>query len=284
MSRCRVVACVDDFGLTPAIDAAVATLAERGAITATSCLVNSPGICADSLRQVMQAGIDVGLHLNFTEGRPLAEPLRGFWPSFPTLPRLMALAHARLLPFDAVASECRSQLAMFRDLAGRYPDFIDGHQHVHHLPIIRDGWLAAVGEAGISPYVRDTSRIVGPGFALKRMLIRRSGAVQLRHQLRTAGLPTVGPLVGAYDFSGGDYGARVRRWLATATAGHGQPCSCSATRPIHQRPTRRRTPSPRLGCASGATSRHPSGLRTCAQWVPNSRAGAIVSMRRPWRR
>ena len=38
----------------------------------------------------------------------------------------------------SVAEEIRQQLDAFKNHYGRLPDFIDGHQHVHHLPQVRE--------------------------------------------------------------------------------------------------------------------------------------------------
>ena len=57
--------------------------------------------------------MDVGLHLNFTEGRPLSGRLARHWPDLPPLPRLIAQAHLRLLPLSQVRNEVHAQLAAF---------------------------------------------------------------------------------------------------------------------------------------------------------------------------
>lgn len=216
MSLRRVVVCVDDFGLSPAVDAAVMALAGRGAISATSCLVNMPGSTAGALQALAGAGIDVGLHLNFTEGAPVSDALRRHWPEFPTLGRLLMLSHAGRLPLAAIADEAGAQFDRFRELSGQWPDFVDGHQHVHHLPGIRDGWLPRVAAAPPGLYVRDAGRIVGPGSWLKRQVIQGTGATALRARLAAQGLVALGPLVGVYDFADPDYRQLVRRWLAAA--------------------------------------------------------------------
>ena len=50
------------------------------------------------------------------------------------------------------------QIAAFRDLFGRAPDFVDGHQHVQLYPQVRDGLLAAVKEKAPEAWVRQARR------------------------------------------------------------------------------------------------------------------------------
>ena len=130
--------CADDFGAAPGISQGIARLAHAGRISAVSCMTASPH-WRESARRLegVPKTIDLGLHLNFTEGRPLSARLARRWPTFPSLPRLIAQAHLGLLPHSALRNEVHAQLAAFNHALGRPPDFIDGHQHVHHLPGIR---------------------------------------------------------------------------------------------------------------------------------------------------
>ena len=50
------------------------------------------------------------------------------------------------------------QLAAFKELFGRAPDFVDGHQHVQLFPQVRDAFLAAVKEAAPDAWVRQGGR------------------------------------------------------------------------------------------------------------------------------
>ena len=136
----RVLAlCADDFGLAPAISSGIARLAREQRLTEVSCITNSPHWTDDSaLLRDLPASVNIGLHLNLTEGRPLSPQLARHWPQLPGLPRLIAQAHLRGLPKSALRSELHAQIAAFIDTVGAVPTFIDGHQHVHHLPGVRD--------------------------------------------------------------------------------------------------------------------------------------------------
>ncbi len=208
-----LVVCVDDFGLSEAINSAVLELAAGGAISATSCLVNAPACTGGALRSAVATGIDVGLHLNFTEGQPLSAGLRRRWEQFPPLAVFLARAHARLLPVAELAEECAAQFDRFRELAGLEPCFLDGHQHVHHLPGVRAAWLPILQARAPAAYVRSTEDPLGPGSAFKRWVLRRSGGVALGQSLRRAGIPAASPLIGTYGFEDPDYRSLVQGWL-----------------------------------------------------------------------
>ena len=214
--------CADDFGLAPGISKAIATLAHARRITAVACITNSPHWAdAAALLEKLPDSVDVGLHLNFTEGRPLSARLARRWPQLPGLPRLIAQAHLRLLPLAQVRNEVHAQLAAFTDVLGRRPAFIDGHQHVHHLPGLRGILLDMVEHVQPLPAVRSTASVLGPGFGLKRWLIERTGGRALERELAQRAIPHNRALFGAYDFADPDYQALMRRWLAALPAAGG---------------------------------------------------------------
>ncbi|MEP7056506.1 MAG: ChbG/HpnK family deacetylase [Caldimonas sp.] len=211
----RLALCADDFGRTPAISDTIVELAGAGRLGAVSCLVNGPHwpAAALSLRGCVDR-VDLGLHFNLTEGRPLSPELARIWPELPALPRLIAMAHFERLPRAALALEFAAQLDAFTAATGAAPALVDAHQHVHHLPGVRTIVLDAIGRIAPRPAVRNTGRVIGPGFAVKRALIERTGGRQLLAQLRSRGFAHNAALTGVYDFGQVDYRALMRGWLA----------------------------------------------------------------------
>ena len=216
----RVLAlCADDFGLAPGISAGIHRLVRAGRLSAISCLTNGVHWAASApLLQGLPATVDVGLHLNFTEGRPLSPRLARLWPQFPSLPSLIARAHLGALPRGALRSEVHAQLAAFRREHGAAPAFIDGHQHVHHLPVLRSILLDMVEHVQPLPAVRSTGRLLGPGFAVKRALIERTGGRALAAELARREIAHNPALLGAYDFTEPDYRSLMQGWLAALPA------------------------------------------------------------------
>ena len=219
----RVLAlCADDFGLAPGISAGIARLAHAQRLTAVSCIVNSPYWDASTaLLEGLPATVDVGLHLNFTEGRPLSVRLAHRWPVLPSLPRLIAQSHLRLLPLSQLRNEVHAQLAAFTRAFGRPPAFIDGHQHVHHLPGLRPIVLDVLEHVQPIPAMRSTGRVLGPGAGFKRRIIEGSGGRALAAELAQRVIAHNPALLGAYDFVSPNYQSLMRGWLAELPAAGG---------------------------------------------------------------
>ncbi|WP_077034858.1 ChbG/HpnK family deacetylase [Pelomonas sp. KK5] len=212
--------CVDDFGLHPGITAGVLALQEDGVIDATACMVGAPRWRADApLLRGLPADFEIGLHLDFTECPLRPASRRG-------LAALIAASHAGGLDAAQVRTEIRAQLDAFEDLLGRSPDFVDGHQHVHQLPVIRDELLHELARrAAPPPWLRSTRRARGlplsPVERFKGWFIERLGAQALAQLAREQGLMQNRRLLGVYDFAGGParYAALLDVWVAAARPG-----------------------------------------------------------------
>ncbi len=207
--------CADDFGLSPGISAGIARLAHSKRLSAVSCITNSPHWVAQAPQlSGLPDTVDVGLHLNFTEGAPLSPRLARRWPVLPSVGSLILRAHLGLLPRGGeLRGEVHAQLRAFIHEHGETPSFIDGHQHVHHLPGLRDTILDMAEHVQPLPAIRNTGRLLGPGHAFKRWVIERSGGRALEKSLRQRVLAHNPVLLGAYDFQQEDYGALMRQWL-----------------------------------------------------------------------
>ena len=212
--------CADDYGLTPGIGQAITGLVQAGRLGAFSCLTNGLAWPQDgpSLAGLRAAGAQAGLHFNLTEGRPLSPVLARRWPQLPRLPRLLIDAHLGRLPLVAVADELAAQWVAFESVSGGRPDFVDGHQHVHHLPGVRRLLVDFLQRLPVPMPVRSTARLAGPGFGFKRWVIEHSGGRALGRALQRHGLPHNGLLLGAYDFKA-DYRPLMQGWLAQVPAG-----------------------------------------------------------------
>jgi hypothetical protein len=150
----RVLLCADDFALHPAVDAAVVALARQGRLSATSCMTTSPRWAEAARLLEAVPALARGLHLNMTEGH--GQPA-------PTLGAVLRGAYARQLSPAQVRGQLTRQLDDFEQVLGMAPHFIDGHQHVHQLPGVREVLLAVLTEryGAAAPWVR--TRCPRPG-------------------------------------------------------------------------------------------------------------------------
>ena len=133
-----VIIHADDFGETVDITAGICLAIEAGVVTSTSVMVNMPGT-AEALRRAPQLArqASCGIHLNLCEGSPLT--------GGPTLMdengrllRKRALAARALtgkLSLAELEAEVAAQIGVLRD-AGVRVSHLDGHKHLHQLPIV----------------------------------------------------------------------------------------------------------------------------------------------------
>ncbi len=226
---------MDDFGLYPGINEAVLRLAEAGTVQATACLVGAThwrsGGAALRAAFHERGGLDVGLHLDFTE-HPLNLAARN------DLRSVIVNSYLGGLDRSRVRAEIRAQLDAFEAVMDHPPDFVDGHQHVHQLPVIRDELLAELQQryrgAARMPWLRSTRRArhaaVGSGEAFKAWFIEQIGASALAGLAQQASCRQNVRLLGVYDFSGGAgrYESLLAAWLAGAMPGDLVMCHPSA--------------------------------------------------------
>ncbi len=119
---------VDDLGLSDAVNDAVIHLAELGRVGASSYMVG--GTITDSdINHLKKLNVDVGLHLDLTGIFPSA--LRG------SLKSVITASYLRRFNPRQVTEIIKQQLDAFEDCFGHAPVFIDGHQHIHQFPVIR---------------------------------------------------------------------------------------------------------------------------------------------------
>ena len=215
------VLCADDYGMSPGVSEAICLLLQQGRLSATSCMAVAPlwPEHAGWLRQARGAA-DVGLHLTLTEYAPLtAMPKLAPDGRLPALPRLMQAAYLGGLARSEIAAELGRQLDVFEDAYGGPPSFLDGHQHVHQLPVVRDVVLELLrdrlsGDAYLRTCWDSPAAIVRRGVATAKTLLIAGLGVPLRRKALRDRVATNSVFRGVYDFSRqADYPALFERFL-----------------------------------------------------------------------
>ncbi len=233
----RIALCLDDLGLHAGVNAAAAALARLGRLNAVSCMVGAAHWrgAGEALAACGAAGADIGLHLDLTEA-----PMRM---SRQALPKLILRSHAHVLAPDELRDEIEAQLEAFEAVLGRPPDHVDGHQHVHQLPQVRDALVEVLQRRyrDRRPWLRSTrhaANLVPPAgqplaAALKPRVIEVLGAAGLARLAALHGHRQNARLLGVYDFSGGlaAYRAWLQAWLLAARDGDLLMCH-AATGPV----------------------------------------------------
>jgi predicted glycoside hydrolase/deacetylase ChbG (UPF0249 family) len=203
--------CADDYGISPAVSAAIRDLVMGGRLNATSVMVVAPSFNrseAVSLDLLNAGGkrVAIGLHVTltapFVPHSPGYEPLRdgALLPLQTTLQRALL----RTLSRERIEAEVAAQLRAFADAFGRAPDFVDGHQHVQLFPQVRDALLTVVKQVAPAAWVRQCGRPPAP---LRQRVADRKGLLldmlsgTFRRRAAALGITTNPAFAGTYDFA-----------------------------------------------------------------------------------
>jgi predicted glycoside hydrolase/deacetylase ChbG (UPF0249 family) len=147
----------------------------------------------------------IGLHATLTAPfRPLTlhfRPLNGGL--FLPFPAMLRSGLLRRLDPGLIEDELAAQLAAFKELFGRAPDFVDGHQHVQLFPQVRDAFLRAVKEAAPAAWVRQGGRLqpLASRLGAPKALVLDVLSAQFRERAAIADIAFNPGFAGAYDFS-----------------------------------------------------------------------------------
>lgn len=201
----KITLCADDFGQNPTISEGIINLVKIKRLSAVSCLTTfTYWQKYAELLLPYQDNIDVGLHFNLTEGVPLTADKNFTFYSWHTL---LKKARSQQIKQDSIENEFSAQLDNFISALGKIPDFIDGHQHVHHYPIIRDAILAVYQRRFVKykPYIRICSNgyidsLIHARYFPYEFLITLDGALKLKRQLQQLKIPHNHSFEGTYNF------------------------------------------------------------------------------------
>ena len=216
----------DDLGLAEGVDAAILDLAQSGRLQGASLLVNGPS-AADAVGawRNLADPPPLTLHVCLTEGHGL--------PNCPDLPSgFGTLLLASLLPWQRrrispqLHRVLQQQISRYRQLTGLRQIRLDGHQHIHLVPLVLDAVLDLARSESIS-WVRTTRESLPEGLSLRLwwrslqtgglikwcVLQLLSGLAVPR--LHRAGLQTNRRFAGVL-FTGSMFGTAFRRCWETA--------------------------------------------------------------------
>ena len=205
--------CADDFGYSTEVSQGILSLISIERLTATSCMTNMPDWKNSASKLIpYKDQIDIGLHFNLTEGEALSEDKK----LIQSNNVLIIKAQLRQLNKVLIKKELQCQLNAFKEAIGCLPDFIDGHQHIHQLPIIRDALIEVINENYLDkkPYVRVSAN----GFLKtlkqslnnpKALIIALTGAWGLKSKLQKNNIPFNTSFSGVYDLSPNVYYQRL---------------------------------------------------------------------------
>ncbi|NUS21041.1 MAG: ChbG/HpnK family deacetylase, partial [Mesorhizobium sp.] len=96
-----------------------------------------------------------------------------------------------------VHAELDAQYGRFVEALGGPPDYIDGHQHVHFLPVVRNWLLARFGQSSHKPALRGAPGLVALDAKIAAIAALAAG---FNRSMQRAGFSVMTPLSGIYDW------------------------------------------------------------------------------------
>jgi predicted glycoside hydrolase/deacetylase ChbG (UPF0249 family) len=178
----KIILCADDFGQEAHISEAIFLLAHNHRLSAISCMTTG-----ENWRQLgpnlksLHDQLDIGLHFNLTQGSGEKFHPLGYW---------LSRSIVRQIDKSSIERQLNDQLDFFMDIIGHPPDFIDGHQHVHTFPVIRDVLVKVIQERfpKPGPYVRAITPMLESQESKLKSLVTRMISFRFSAALEAAGI------------------------------------------------------------------------------------------------
>lgn len=196
-----VIINVDDLGLSEPVNEAVIRLAQMQRIQASSYMSHG-SISADAVRELHNLNIDIGLHLDLTGFNCIG-----------SLKHILLSSYLHLWPRTKIQNIINQQLNQFEDTIGQKPDFVDGHQHVHQLPVIRDILIRILQQRYHNTVAIRCTKPLQKNF--KALLIYNLGGRALKKKLQKSHIAHNFAFGGVYDFNANvkELALKWKHWL-----------------------------------------------------------------------
>ncbi len=199
----------NDYGLHAPGDQAIQALAEQGVVTSTTAMVRSSRwpVAARELRGL---AIDVGLHLDFNSEFVYA-------PSGRAVSSIIVDCWLRRLKPVTLRTQITEQFDQFEQAMGAMPAVIDGHQHVHQFPQIRDALFDVLAKrySAVKPAIRICISRRNRG--VKAAIITALGGPTLASMATSSNCSVNSDFSGVYGFAeNADLAGLWKQWLSGA--------------------------------------------------------------------
>jgi predicted glycoside hydrolase/deacetylase ChbG (UPF0249 family) len=208
-----LILCADDFAQSPGISRGILELIDAGRLSATSVFAESPH-WRSLAPELAARAVDVGVHVSLTEPFTPGHRSLGYW---------LAASQLRLISRARLTARILAQIDAFAAAFGRLPDYLDGHQHVHALPVVRDALtdaIAARWRGAARPYLRAPDRLADGGDSAFKSRVLQQCCRGFAAHAHAQGLAAPGWFAGMYSLTlKADFAALMRRWLAAAPDG-----------------------------------------------------------------
>jgi hypothetical protein len=194
----RIILTADDFGYNPAVSKAIVDLIKRQRLSAASCMTNMSDwheYLAELLEH--QDRCSIGLHFNLTDGCLISTGKPAY-----ELKNLIMKSYLRQLRQEDIELELQSQINEFKAKTGFLPNYIDGHQHIQQLPVIRNALIKVIHKnwPDKKPYMRIASNgLLKSWLKPKALILHLLGSDKLKKLCIKNQIPCNSSFSGVYN-------------------------------------------------------------------------------------
>jgi predicted glycoside hydrolase/deacetylase ChbG (UPF0249 family) len=204
----KIVLCADDYAQDESVTNAILSLLEKERLSAVSCMTDKKNWqdCASKII-LYRDNIDIGLHFNLTANESVES--------------LLIKSLSRNINKKEVEEKLNEQIDLFIAGIGCEPDFIDGHQHVHVFPVIRDIFINVLKKRfnQKKPYIRSISRMDFITDIKIKAFILKIVSINFENKLLRNGFEFNKSFSGIYSFDSNPtlYAHMMQKWLLKAS-------------------------------------------------------------------
>ncbi|USD66223.1 ChbG/HpnK family deacetylase [Vibrio sp. SCSIO 43136] len=198
-----IVVCADDYGMSDKVDGAILDLIAHQRISATSCMTLMPN-WTSSAKALTPLKDKAATGLHFDLG------------AHDSLKNLMLKSCLGRHDLKALRQTLDLQLDRFEDELNCPPDYLDGHQHVHAFPQVRQVIVERISErySEKKPWVRNPIVPFTGHDSLIKALVIRALNIGFASSLAAAKLPSHSSFAGLYSIDeSADFPTLMEGWI-----------------------------------------------------------------------
>lgn len=209
-----ITLCADDYGQNATVSAGILELIQLGRLSAVSCMTGYAhwpeyGAQLAAIKNQIAARVDIGLHFD------LSDFITAQGWSFNQLIINSCLGKVDL---QLIEAEFIRQLDAFEAVLGMAPEFVDGHQHIHVFPGIRQVFIRVLKQRYPmqQPYIRlSAPEIAGHDASIKAVILRAL-VIGFAGLAKRNGFQFPTQFLGMYSLRPVNYAELFNGWLAQA--------------------------------------------------------------------
>lgn len=198
MIKKKICICADDFGMSASISEGIIDLVKEKKIQAVSCILNKDvSLKYFKVLKRFKHKIDIGLHINLTENK------KGINLKFNNIFNVFSSLKLIIFRRDLITKQVKSQIKEFERRFEFKPKHIDGHHHIHQLPLVSSIIIKSI--TNFKPFVRQSgdniSNIISRRIAITKSIFISLFSKNLILNLKKNNLYFNDSFSGIYEFN-----------------------------------------------------------------------------------